>query len=130
MDQTWALSLRIPFSSGPRNDARLADANAELIESRAQYEFDRERLAQQLASARNQHQAARSLLRAAETRARLAAESRGFFDKSFRLGESDLPTRLRIELEAFEAERQASRARINLAQSHSAYRQALGLLPE
>jgi cobalt-zinc-cadmium efflux system outer membrane protein len=41
-----------------------------------------------------------------------------------------MPTRLRIELEAFEAERQASRARINLAQSQSAYRQALGLLPE
>ncbi len=130
MDQTWALSLRIPFSSGVRNDARLAEANADLIESRSQYEFDRERLAQQLVAARNQLEAARSLLAAAETRARLAAENRGFFDKSFRLGESDLPTRLRIELEAFEAERQAARARINLAQQHSAYRQALGLLPE
>lgn len=130
MDQTWTLSLRIPFSSGARNDARLAEANADLIESRAQYEFDRERLARQLASARSQLEAARSLLGAAETRARLAAENRGFFDKSFRLGESDLPTRLRIELEAFEAERQAARARINLAQQHSAYRQALGLLPE
>ncbi|MDD2742726.1 MAG: TolC family protein [Rhodocyclaceae bacterium] len=130
MDQTWALSLRIPFSSGARNDARLAEANADLIESRSQYEFDRERLARQLASARSQRDAARSLLGAAETRARLAAENRGFFDKSFRLGESDLPTRLRIELEAFEAERQAARARINLAQQHSAYRQALGLLPE
>ena len=130
MDQTWALSLRIPFSSGARNDARLAEANADLIESRSQYEFDRQRLAQQLVSARSQLEAARSLLGAAETRARLAAENRGFFDKSFRLGESDLPTRLRIELEAFEAERQAARARINLAQQHSAYRQALGLLPE
>jgi cobalt-zinc-cadmium efflux system outer membrane protein len=130
MDQTWALSLRIPFSSGARNDARLAEANADLIESRSQYEFDRERLARQLASARSQLEAARSLLGAAEIRARLAAENRGFFDKSFRLGESDLPTRLRIELEAFEAERQATRARINLAQQHSAYRQALGLLPE
>jgi cobalt-zinc-cadmium efflux system outer membrane protein len=130
MDQTWKLSLRIPFSSGPRTDARLAEANADLIESRSQYEFDKERLAQQLAAARSQLSAASSVLVAAETRARLASESRGFFEKSFRLGESDLPTRLRIELEAFEAERQASRARINLAQSQSAYRQALGLLPE
>jgi cobalt-zinc-cadmium efflux system outer membrane protein len=73
---------------------------------------------------------ARSLLAAAELRARLAIENRGFFEKSFRLGETDLPTRLRIELEAFEAERQASRAQINLAQSISAYRQVLGLLPE
>jgi cobalt-zinc-cadmium efflux system outer membrane protein len=73
---------------------------------------------------------ARSQLSAAELRARLAIENRSFFEKSFRLGETDLPTRLRIELEAFEAERQASRAQINLAQSISTYRQVLGLLPE
>ena len=69
-------------------------------------------------------------LAAAEKRAQLARESRGFFDKSFRLGESDLPTRLRIELEAVEAERQNARARIELAAAISALRQALGLLPE
>ena len=63
-------------------------------------------------------------------RQQLARESRGFFDKSFRLGESDLPTRLRIELEAVEAERQNARARIELAAAISALRQALGLLPE
>ena len=55
---------------------------------------------------------------------------RSFFEKSFRLGESDLPTRLRIELEAVEAERQSTRARIDLAAAISALRQALGLLPE
>ena len=62
--------------------------------------------------------------------AQLARESRGFFDKSFRLGESDLPTRLRIEAEAADAERQAVRARIELAAAISAWRQALGLLPQ
>ena len=46
------------------------------------------------------------------------------------MGETDLPTRLRIELEASEAERQDARARIDLAAAVSAYRQALGLLPE
>jgi cobalt-zinc-cadmium efflux system outer membrane protein len=60
----------------------------------------------------------------------LALESRGFFDKSFRLGETDLPTRLRIESEAADAERQAARARIELAAAISAWRQALGLLPQ
>ena len=67
---------------------------------------------------------------AAERRARLASESRGFFDKSFRLGETDLPTRLRIEAEAVEAQRQAASARIELAAAISQWRQALGLLPE
>ena len=130
MEQTWALALRIPFSSGARNDARLAEANADLIESRLQFDRQGERLGNERAAAQAQLLAARQLLAAAELRAQLAAENRGFFDKSFRLGETDLPTRLRIELEAFEAERQASRARINLAQRISAQRQALGLLPE
>ena len=75
-------------------------------------------------------EASRIQLAAAERRAQLARESRGFFDKSFRLGETDLPTRLRIEAEAAEAERHAARNRIELAASISAWRQALGLLPQ
>ncbi|MNW04181.1 hypothetical protein D3C71_2002340 [compost metagenome] len=67
---------------------------------------------------------------AAQRRAALAGESRGFFDKAFRLGESDLPTRLRIDLEAFEAERQAARSRLEVGAAISQLRQALGLLPE
>lgn len=130
MEQTWALALRIPFSSTPRQDARLAEANADLIEASLGAERERERLAQEVAAARSRLGAAQAQLAASEERARLARESRSFFEKSFRLGETDLPTRLRIEQEAFEAERQASRARINQAQSFSAYRQALGLLPE
>jgi cobalt-zinc-cadmium efflux system outer membrane protein len=130
MDQTWALALRIPFSSGARNDARISEANADLIESTLQYDRERERLSHERSAAEVRLSSARSQLSAAELRARLAIENRGFFEKSFRLGETDLPTRLRIELEAFEAERQASRAQINLAQSISTYRQVLGLLPE
>jgi len=130
MDQTWALALRIPLSSGPRNSARLAEANADLIETSLQFDRQGERLDSERTTAQVQLQSAQRLLAAAELRAKLAGENRGFFDKSFRLGETDLPTRLRIELEAFEADRQASRARINLAQRISAYRQVLGLLPE
>jgi len=73
---------------------------------------------------------ARAQLAAAERRAQLAHESRGFFDKSFRLGETDLPTRLRIEAEAVDARRQAAAARIEVAAAISQWRQALGLLPE
>ena len=67
---------------------------------------------------------------AATRRAELARETRGFFDKSFRLGESDLPTRLRVELDAAEAERQSARARLAVQQAVSALRQALGQLPD
>lgn len=114
-EQTWALALRIPFAAGPRQDARVATANAEAIEAGVELERESERLTREAA---------------AEQRATLARENRGFYDKSFRLGESDLPTRLRVDSEAFEAERALGRARIALALGISQLRQSLGLLPE
>ena len=96
----------------------------------AQRAQERGRLTAGLEGARMRVEASRTQLVAVERRAQLARESRGFFDKSFRLGETDLPTRLRIEAEAAEAERQAARTRIELAAAISAWRQALGLLPQ
>jgi cobalt-zinc-cadmium efflux system outer membrane protein len=129
-EQTWALALRIPFSAGPRQDARVATANAEAIEAGVELERESERLTREAAAGRLQVAAARQQLAAAEQRATLARENRGFYDKSFRLGESDLPTRLRVDSEAFEAERALGRARIGLALGISQLRQSLGLLPE
>ncbi|CAD5366644.1 Outer membrane efflux protein [Rubrivivax sp. A210] len=127
--QTFTVGVRIPFGSGPRHDARVASARAEAAELQAQLALERAHLTSERESARLRTDAARSQLAAAVRRAQLASESRGFFDKSFRLGETDLPTRLRIEAEAVDAERQAARARIELAAAISAWRQALGLLP-
>ena len=128
--QTFTVGVRIPFGAGPRHDARVASARAEAVELQAQMALERARLAGEREAARARTDAARAQLAAADRRAQLARESRGFFDKSFRLGESDLPTRLRIEAEAADAERQAVRARIELAAAISAWRQALGLLPQ
>jgi len=128
--QTVTFGVRIPFGGGPRHDARIASARAEATEVQAQLALERERLAADREAASVRVQASRIQLAAAERRAQLARESRGFFDKSFRLGETDLPTRLRIETEAAEAERQAASSRIELAAAISAWRQALGLLPQ
>ena len=128
--QTITLGVRIPFGGGPRHDARSANARAEATEAQAQLALERERLGAEREAARVRVDASRTQLAAAERRALLARESRGFFDKSFRLGETDLPTRLRIEVEAAEAERQAARTRLELAAAISAWRQALGLLPQ
>jgi len=122
--------VRIPFGAESRNRARIGRARAEAIEAESLARLERERLAAELETARQRVDSARTQLAAAERRARLAGETRGFFEKSFRLGESDLPTRLRVELEAVEAERQAMRARVDHAAAVSALRQALGLLPE
>lgn len=128
--QSLTLGVRIPFGGGPRHEARSANARAEATEVQAQLALERQRLASERESARFRVDSSRTQLAAAERRAQLARESRGFFDKSFRLGETDLPTRLRIEAEAAEAERQAARTRVELAASISAWRQALGLLPQ
>lgn len=128
--QTLTLGLRIPFGGGPRHAARSANAHADATEVQAQLVLERERLASEREAARIRVEASRTQLVAAERRAVLARESRGFFEKSFRLGETDLPTRLRIETEAAEAERHSARVRIELSAAISAWRQALGLLPQ
>lgn len=128
--QTLTLGLRLPFGAGPRHEARVAAARAEAAEVEAQRALEQTQLQAGREAARQRVDAARAVLAATERRARLAAESRGFFDKSFRLGETDLPTRLRIEAEALAAEREAGRARVELAAAISDWRQALGLLPQ
>ncbi|MFZ5548696.1 MAG: TolC family protein [Pseudomonadota bacterium] len=128
--QTVTVGIRIPLGSSSASRGRQAQAGAELIEAETQLELQTQRLGSQIEAARARVQALEAAQAAAEQRAALARESRGFFDQSFRAGESDLPTRLRIELEAFEAERQAQRARIEVDAAVSQLRQALGLLPE
>lgn len=127
--QTITVGIRIPFGSVNRNRAKAATAQAESIEARTAASMEKERLIAQLDVARQRLESVQAQVNAANKRAQLAKELRGFIQKSFRLGESDLPTRLRIESEAIDAERQAARVRIDLAAAVSALRQALGLLP-
>ncbi|MBK7025271.1 MAG: TolC family protein [Sulfuritalea sp.] len=128
--QSITLGIRIPFGSESRQRAKVGTVRAEAIEAEAQLRIERERLIADLEATRVRVASAQNQLKAAEKRATLARESRSFFEKSFRLGETDLPTRLRIELDAVDAERQMTRTRIELAAAISAFRQAMGLLPE
>lgn len=129
-DQTYTLGIRFPFGGSSRAAARLASARAEALDAESSADLERSRIVAGIESAQAQVLATQGRLAAAEKRARFARESQGFFEKSFRLGETDLPTRLRIELEATEAERQLVRGRIDVAAAISSLRQSLGLLPE
>lgn len=128
--QNMTLGIRIPFGSDSRRRAMVSGAQAQVIEAEGQLALEQLRVLAERDSASARLDAARAQLQAGERRAQLARESRSFFRKSYQMGETDLPTRLRIELEALEAERHAGRARIELAAGVSALRQALGLLPE
>ena len=124
------LGIRIPLGSSSSNQAKRASAQADAMEAQAQVRLESERLQGEVEAARVGLVSAQTQLAAAQRRALLARESRVFFQKSFQLGETDLPTRLRMEREAMDAERQAARAGIDLAAAQSALRQTLGLLPE
>ncbi|WP_298234778.1 TolC family protein [uncultured Azohydromonas sp.] len=128
--QSLIVGLRVPLGTQGDSAARVAAAGAEELEAQAALALEQDRVAAEVRAARARVQALGASTDAAERRARLAAELRGFIEKSFRAGESDLPARLRVELEAVEAERLAARARIDLAAAVSQLRQALGLLPE
>ncbi len=128
--QSVSVGVRLPFGASPRADARAAAARAEMLEADSLVAIERARLAGEIDAARARVDASRQQLDAAQRRARLTGDLRGFVDKAFRLGESDLPSRLRVEAEAAEAERLSARARVDLAAAVSTLRQALGLLPE
>ncbi|MDM0018213.1 TolC family protein [Variovorax saccharolyticus] len=128
--QVLSVAVRIPLGRLSRSDARIAVAGAEQTEAEAQLLVEQARIGAEARAASERVKALALAVEAAERRSRLAGESRGFFEKSFRLGETDLPTRLRIEQEAADAQRQAARSRIDLAAAVSQWRQALGLLPQ
>ncbi|OYY59387.1 MAG: hypothetical protein B7Y55_00035 [Polynucleobacter sp. 35-46-207] len=128
--QSITLGIKFPFGSDARNTSRVATSTADKVEAESLLNFERERILFSIDSAVGQVEASKVKLDAANKRSKLASETRGFFEKSFRFGETDLPTRLRIELEAVEANRQAALAQIDHSVAISNLRQALGLLPE
>ena len=128
--QSITLGIRIPFGSDSRYQNKLATTTAEMVEAESQLALERERTLSNIESSALLVKTARLKADSSEKRAVLANETRSFFEKSFRFGETDLPTRLRIELEASDASRQAAVAKINYAVAISNLRQALGLLPE
>lgn len=124
------IGVRWPWGESPGLQAQAARAQADATELAAQASIQRQRVLAAIQGARARHQAALRLQAAAQRRATLALESLGFFDQSFRLGETDLPTRLRVAQEAQDASRQAALAAIDVAAATSAWRQAAGLLPQ
>lgn len=128
--RSLTFGVRVPLGSASGHRAKVATASAERIEAEQAHAFEAQRLAADIAGARARLAAARAVAEASERRLALAQQTRGFYDKSFRLGESDLPTRLRIEQEAHAAERQGARARVAVQQAISTLRQALGLPPQ
>ncbi|WP_157412475.1 TolC family protein [Acidovorax sp. Root217] len=128
--QSFTVGLRVPLGGGDRARAKEAAARADALDAEVRARVEQDRLAADVAAATARVKATQTQREAMTRHAALARDTRGFIDKAFRLGEADWPTRLRVELEAVQAERQLARARIDAAAAVSTLRQALGLLPQ
>ena len=111
-DNSVRVAVRIPLAAQSRNAPRMTAANAELIEAQARLVLEQDRLQAEIDAAQAELTQARAVEALAEERFRLAADTQGLHDKAFRLGELDLPSRLRSENERFDAELALSRARL------------------
>lgn len=128
--QSFTVGLRVPLGGGSRAQAQETAARAAALEAETRAQVERDRLTAAIEAAAARARGAGAQRDAMARHAALAREVRAFVDKAFRLGEADWPTRLRVELDAAQAERQFARARIDAAAAVSALRQAMGLLPE
>lgn len=128
-ETTLRLALKIPFGGDNRNSPRIAAARAELETAQADADAAARQTSGELASASAGLDAARRTEATMAERARLSQEVQSLVAKAFRLGESDLPTRLRADSEKFEADLSLARARVGLQRAISQLNQALGLLP-
>ncbi|MDP1564670.1 MAG: TolC family protein [Polaromonas sp.] len=123
------LAIKIPFGTDNRNAPRIAAARAEVDAAQAELDVTQRQVQTELASALAELEAARRTQASMAERARLSTEVQALVAKSYRLGESDLPTRLRADSEKFEADLSLARARVGLQRAVSQLNQALGLFP-
>ncbi|MDP3226599.1 MAG: TolC family protein [Acidovorax sp.] len=128
--QSFTVGVRVPLGGGDRSRAKELAARADALDAEVRAGVERNRLAADVAAAMSRVKATQAQREAMARHAALARDTRGLIDKAFRLGEADWPTRLRVELDAVQAERQLARARIDAAAAVSTLRQALGLLPQ
>ncbi|CAN7330770.1 TolC family protein [Acidovorax sp. Leaf78] len=128
--QSFTVGVRVPLGGGDRARAKETAARADALDAEVRARVEQDRLVADVAAATARVKATQAQREAMARHAALARDTRGFIDKAFRLGEADWPTRLRVELEAVQAERQWARARIDAAAAVSTLRQALGLLPQ
>lgn len=127
--QGFTVGLRLPWGGGARATAQQAQALAHAQEAQALVLQAQADLSAQVASAGALLRSAQAQWQATVRQAQLAQETAGFFERSFRLGETDLPTHLRMTQDAALAQRAKARAHMDVAAAWSAWWQAQGALP-
>lgn len=121
--------LTLPFSLGPRARQESAAARAELVQAEGLVDLQERKLLQETGKARRELAAGQQLLQLARERLDLSTDTLLLAERSFSLGESDLPALLRARAAAQEAEAALKREEISLYAWQSRLNQSLGVLP-
>jgi len=123
------VKLRIPFGGEAR--AAPIKAAAEVGFGNALSERESLKLAMEAAMHEAEHNlsVSRAELKLASRQFDIAKESARLAQKSFQLGESDLVSLLRVQAQAFEAERAFATRKIQVQWDIARYNQAVGVLP-
>ncbi len=129
IEKALRIGVSIPLFSNREGAINVASAQAELAEAHALASQARAQVAAEFLLAQRSVEIAKEIAALADARAQLSRASQAMVTKSFQLGESDLPTRLRAEAERFDAERAAERARIESLRAISRLNQAFGVTP-
>lgn len=124
-----SLKFKIPFASDAVNQQRLASAQADHEEADAEQGLENARIEAEISSARFELEQVIASVAIAESRFNTALDTQQLLDRSFGLGESDLPTRLLAEAARFETERSLIKSRLEAGRAISKVNQALGVLP-
>ena len=123
------IALRIPLGGDNRNAPRQAAARAELDTAQADLDAAQRQLPAAVAAANLELRAAHAAQIAVSERVRLSTEVQMLITKSWRLGDSDLPTRLRADNEQFDANLSLAKASIDVQRAIANLNQAHGILP-
>ena len=123
------LTLRIPLGSDSRNVPKLAAARADVDAAQAELDGVQRQVDAEREATLSELAAARQAETLAAERERLSREVQTLIAKSHRLGESDLPTRLRADNERFDAELAHAKARVETLRAIAKLNQAFGILP-
>ena len=123
------IALRIPLGGDNRNAPRQAAARAERDAAQAEADAVARQVPAEIAAATAELRAARTAQAAANERNRLSTEVQALITKSWRLGDSDLPARLRADNEQFEASLSLARATVEVQRAIANLNQAWGYLP-
>ncbi len=128
-DNSLIIGFSIPFGGDRFRRAEVEEARAELLDAAASQALAEERIPLEADTAREALALEEARLAQARERQSLTGKNLALTQKSFALGQTDLPSLLRIRTAAVNAEAQATQQRLRVGRARARLNQALGVLP-